>query len=254
MRHACLSRGARFQDERGIAIIVVLMATSLLLALGMALTLTTMTETRVVANDQRGTEALYAADAAVEWATRELLQTPAWDGLLNGTETSSFVDGSTGGVRVLPGGGRFDLTEATNLLRCGMGACGDADVAAVSEDRPWGANNPVWRLYAFGPLSAMLPAGSIASPIYVVVWVGDDSSENDGDPLRDGGPPIGCNPDQDPGCADGNPGRDVIGVVAQAIGPDDTRQAVEVTLSRPRAESESRERSPGGIVSWRRSD
>ena len=94
----------------------------------------------------------------------------------------------------------------------------------------------------YGRLDRMLPGQRISSQMYVVVWVADDPAENDSDPLRDGGLPIGCDPARDPGCEDGNPGRGVLVLKAKAFGPDGTQRAIEVTVKRT-----DRPR----IVSWR---
>ena len=48
---------------------------------------------------------------------------------------------------------------------------------ANTSGRPWGANNPRWKLYAYGNLNDMLPTGTINSPYYVVLFVGDDPSQ-----------------------------------------------------------------------------
>ena len=175
------------RDESGVALIISLMSMMLLVALGMALILTTMTETKISANYREGTEALYAADAAVERVMQDLLTVPDWNNILNGTVTSSFVDGAASGTRTLPDGTTMSLTEATNMVRCGkVTACSDAELNAVTDERPWGLNNPRWQLYAFGPLSDLLPTETINSRNYVIVWVADDPSENDNNPLQDG--------------------------------------------------------------------
>jgi hypothetical protein len=206
-------------DERGIALIVALMSMLLLTALGLALTLTTMTETKISGNYRDGTEALYAADAAVERVMQDLLTVPNWNDVLNGTITSSFIDGPPVGIRDTAAGS-LDLTEATNMVRCGKTTvCGDADLNAVTDERPWGTNNPRWQLYAYGPMTDMLPTDTINSNMYVVVWVADDPSENDGNPLQDG-------------TLDGNLGRGVIAMLAHAYGPGGVRRVIEVTVAR----------------------
>ncbi len=48
----------------------------------------------------------------------------------------------------------------------------------------WGANNPVWQVYAYGPVSDLLPNG-VSSPVFVLVLVGDDPSESDSNPQVD---------------------------------------------------------------------
>src|SRR5947208_7611793 len=120
--------GRRLHDEDGIALIVALMAMMLMMALGIALVLTTTTETKISGNYREGTEALYAADAAVERVMDDILTVPDWNNILNGTVTSAFIDGPAFGQRTLPNGTKIDLTEATNVVRCGKtSTCSDAD-------------------------------------------------------------------------------------------------------------------------------
>src|SRR5688572_9557028 len=167
----------RLQDERGVALIVALMAMMLLMALGMALVLTTMTETRISANYREGSEALYAADAAIERVMQDLLTVPDWNTVLaDGGTTSAFIDGEPG-ARTLPDGSSLDLNEATSMVRCGKIECEDADITTSTAERPWGDNNPRWQLYAYGPMRDMLPTDTINSRMYVIVWVADDPSE-----------------------------------------------------------------------------
>ncbi len=222
-------RSSRLSEERGAALIIALLAMLLLTALGLALTLTTTTETKITANYRDGQEALYAADAAIDRVMRDLLlsSTHDWNSVLGGTVQSSFIDGAPGGVHEMADGTTIDLTKATNMVRCGKtGTCGDADMDAVTDERPWGTNNPRWQLYAYGPMNDLIPTETktINSPFYVVVWVGDDPSENDGNPLVDNGAPT-----------DGtttNPGKDVISLLARAYGPGGVMRVVEVTVTR----------------------
>ena len=205
--------------ERGIALIVSLMAVLLLSGLGLALVLTTSTEAMVAANFRNGQEALYAADAALERVLSDLLAVPDWNPILAGWGTSAFVDGPSGGPRLLPDGTRIDLTEATNLLNCGrLSNCSVAEMNAVTEERPWGADNPRWRLYAHGPMRDVLPAAPIDSPFYVMVWTADDPAENDSDPTRDGSTAA-------------NPGTGVLALRAEAFGPAGSRRAIEATVA-----------------------
>ena len=112
---------------------------------------------------------------------------------------------------------------------------------AVSDDRPWGTNNPRWQLYAYGPVRRLAP-GAIDSSMYILVWVGDDGLEEDGDARRDGGPPVECEAD-DPACA--NLGRSVLDIRAWAYGPGGVQRGVEVTLARA-------DTTDGGrVLSWR---
>ena len=219
--------GERIKDERGLALVIALMTTALMLALAMALIATTMTETRISANYSDGTEALYAADAAVERVMQDLLTVPDWNNILNGTLTSSFIDGAASGTRTLADGSELSLLEATNMVRCGqIGSCSDSVLNAFTAERPWGPNNPRWQLYAYGRLDEMLPTEDINSRMYVVVWVADDPSETDDNPLKDG------DPSADADTYPTNPGRGVLALLAHAYGPNGVRRVIEVTVAR----------------------
>src|SRR6185295_18650030 len=94
----------RVRQEDGIALVVSLMAMMLLMALGMALLMTTTTETRIAANYAGGAEALYAADAAIERVMDDILTVPDWNDILAGGRRSAFIDGPAAGTRRLPDG------------------------------------------------------------------------------------------------------------------------------------------------------
>ena len=130
-------------------LIIALMSLVLLSALGTSLAVVMNTELRAAANYATSREAMYAADGALEIAAHELLAVADWNALLAGGALSAFVDGPPTGVRQLGDGTTVDLAQATN--------------AANAEPRPWGANNPVWRLFAFGWLGPRT---------YVMAWVG----------------------------------------------------------------------------------
>jgi len=196
-----ISRRARLlRDEQGVALIIALMASMLLTALGIALVMVTNTETQITANFRNGQEALYAADAGVERVVQDLLLVPRWNDILTGTMTSAFMDSTS--TPYLPGGGiQVNLTTATAQLQS------ETDSANL-----WGANNPVWRLYAWGPVTNLLPNATIDSWMYIAVWIADDPSEIDGDPLSDT--------------------NGVMTLHSEAFGPAGTRKVVEVTVAR----------------------
>ena len=205
--------------ERGIALIIVLLAMALMSALGVALVLATVAETHISASFRRSHEAVYAAEAGATRAIDDMRAVADWSALPSGTVLSSFVDGAAGGTRRLDDGTVLDLTQAMNLANCQKSAsCSVGDMNAVTDDRPWGANNPRWRLFAYGPLRAMLPSGAIRSPYYVIVMIGDDPGEIDDDPTIDGSPP--------------NPGAGVIALRAEAFGPGGAHRVVELTVAR----------------------
>ncbi len=210
----------RWASQRGAALVTALMAMLLLTALGLALVLTTTTETMIAGNYRNSQEALYAADAGLERSMQDLLTVPDWNTILAGGTTSAFIDGPASGSRGLPDGIALDLTEATNVANCGKtSTCSASEMNASTEDRPWGLNNPRWNLYAYGPLNDIVPTGTVNSPMYVVVWVGDDQSENDNDPTRDGN-------------AQTNPGMGVLALRAEAFGPSGSHKVIEITVAR----------------------
>ncbi|HVZ19448.1 MAG TPA: pilus assembly PilX N-terminal domain-containing protein, partial [Vicinamibacterales bacterium] len=196
----------RLSSERGIAMIVALMAMTLMIALGTSLILMTVTETKITANFRNSSEALYAADAAAERSLDDMLTIPDWNNLLNGSAKSALVDGPPSGVRTLPDGTTLDLGEIVNVANCQkVTTCTSGDLQAVTFDRPWGLNNPQWQLFSYGPLNDVMGvAGDVNSPFYIVVMVADDPSENDGDPLHDG-------------VSSTNPGSGVIAMRAEAF-------------------------------------
>ncbi|MGE5244172.1 MAG: pilus assembly PilX N-terminal domain-containing protein [Betaproteobacteria bacterium] len=217
--------------EDGIAVIIALMAMMLMTALGIALVLTTTSETRIAANYRNSSEGLYAADAALERAMDDVLTVPDWNRLLDGSTQSAFIDGAPSGTRTLPDGTTLDLTQVVNMANCDkLDACSDADMNAITADREWGANNPRWQLYAYAPINNILPTGTVNSPYYVVVLVGDDPSENDGDPAHDG--VVECGSGQTGADGSCNPGSGVLALRAEAFGPSGSMKVVEMTVAR----------------------
>jgi hypothetical protein len=197
--------GSRLRNEHGTALIIALMSMLLLTALAAAVVMVSNTETRIAGNYAAGQEALYAADAAVERVVQDLLMVPRWNDILSGTAQSAFVDGDMISQKTVPGAGVITLccgtSSATGQLQ--------ADTDALNL---WGANNPQWKLFAWGPLSQMLPNDVIDSPMYVAVWIADDPAETDNDPAAD---------------ANG-----ALTLRAEAYGPAGVRKVIEVTVAR----------------------
>jgi len=210
----------RLHGEQGVALIIALLSTLLLTALGMALTLTTTTEHKISTNYRDGVEAMYAADAAIERVMQDVLTIPDWNNIINGSATSSFVDGVPG-TRTFPDGSVVDLLQATAVANCGKTSCTAAEMTTYTPERPWGPNNPQWTLFAHGPVEDLIPTATINSNMYVVVWMADDPSENDDNPLIDGDTTSGA-----------NPGTGVLSMLAQAYGPGGVTRVVEATIAR----------------------
>ena len=194
-----LNNHTRAKDERGAALLVALMATLLLTALGSALVLLTTAETAISANYRLSQETLYAADAGIELAAQDLVEVPRWNDVLTGEVRSTFTSPTTNPT--LPDGSLLDLVAETRVLQR------ETDTA-----NHWGTNNPTWRLYAYGAVDDLLPGVVENNGNYIVVWASDDTSENDGDPLSD---------------ANG-----LLTLRAEAFGPFNTRRVVEATVAR----------------------
>ena len=204
--------------ERGIALILVILVTSFLSAIGLGLALIVAMD-RLATGNLRGSVALlYAADAAIELSTRDLAHVADWSLALSGAVRSQFADGEPSGVRTIPGGGDIDLTAATNQLNCGRDSeCSVEQMESNTRERPWGANNARWRLFAYGPVGNIVHFARPAS-CYLAVWLADDAREEDQDPLID--------------AAEDARGHGELRIRATAYGPLGTRRAIEAELVR----------------------
>jgi hypothetical protein len=224
--------------ERGIALLVTLVAISLVSVIGMALVFSSSIDRLAASNHDEAVELLNLADAALELVSRDLAQIADWSSVLDGTERSPLVDGPSSAVRYPWPGLAVDLPRLTGELTCGNAACSGASRQAVTIERPWGANNPVWQ--PFLHLRLALPTPSRAHEAYVVVWLGDDGSEADGDPWRDGG-----GPDAE--------GRYILRARAEAFGRGGARRAIEAELARICTSDGSTDTClPGvGVHGWR---
>lgn len=237
-RAARVSRRSLRPSERGIALILVVLVTTFLSALGLGLVLAVFMDRLATGNMAGSVAMLYGADSAIEIAARDLARLDDWSAVLTGAERSLFNDGVAGGVRGLPGGGVVDLTITTNQLNCGKATtCTAAQMNAISKERPWGANNPRWQLFAYGPMEQL---ARLARPVscYLAVWVADDVREQDGDPLSDA-------------VGEGESGHGIVRVHAEAFGVGGSRRAIEAELSRVCPGGEAAGCPPGiRVQSW----
>lgn len=214
------------RQERGVssvegsALMIVLASLLLLSAIGLGLVLQAMAETLSSGNGRRAGGVMYAAEAGIERVLPDLFAAPDWDAALDGSLRSRFTDGPPSGSRRLADGRSISLDEIVNRANCGRpAACSTAAMDAVTESRPWGPNNPRWRLFGHAPLASLMADAALPPDEYVVVLVADDPAENDANPLRDGrGSP--------------NPGAGLLTVRAEAFGGDRAHRVIEATIAR----------------------
>jgi hypothetical protein len=182
-----------------VAVILALLVTALLGALGVTLLLVSDTERRLSSNYRDDQESRYAAAAGLERALAELDGAADWDSILAGRLRSTFEAGTH--RPTLASGQPVDLDAITSDLDAGSN--GGAS---------FGANTPVWRLFSWGPLAALQAAGQVRSAQYLAVWVADDLSDSDGSPSADS--------------------NGILTVHAEAFGFGGGRRAVEATVER----------------------
>jgi hypothetical protein len=172
-------------------------------------------DTRAATNQRDARAVLYAAESALELAADELVRMPDWSAVLAGAVRSSRADGPPSGARTLPGGRTLVLEEVPNMANCGQPtACTESSLVAVTADRPWGVDNPRWRLFAYGAVAG----GPVSLPVYTIVLVADDPLESDAQPSSD--------------APTGSPGAGILFVRSEAFGPDGSRQLILAVLQR----------------------
>lgn len=199
-----MRRTALHHDERGAALIVALLITMIVTAIGVGLATIATTEMLIATSYRQAQEAAYGAEAALERALGDLDRIADWSTVLvppPANVMSTFVDGMARPRG--PGGGILDLAALTVARQ------------RESDDRSgpdrFGADAPQWRLFAHAPIQQLSAAGPRV-PVYLVVWVADDGLDGDGDPARD---------------SNGK-----IVVHAQAVGSEGVWRAIESTIGR----------------------
>jgi hypothetical protein len=202
-------------SNRGVALITVLLVSSFVFVVGVGLALVMMVGQLAARNHREAAALLAAADGALDLAA-DALAGVDWQAALGGLAVAPQSDGAPTGVRRVAGS-LIDLSAETNRQNCGRtSACSAAALVAISAERPWGVNNPVWQPFLFGPF-ARLAEFRFAADIYVLVWVADDGRETDGRPDLDGGSAAG---------------RNVLRARAMAVGREGGRRVVDAEIVR----------------------
>ena len=202
----------------GVALLVALMAMSVFSVLGMALALSASVDRLAAANHEQAVELGNFAETVLELAMRDL-DNADWDDALRGI-TQSVADRRAAHGSASRGlGSELDLGVAhkradvwPDRRHVRMGPSRPPTV-----ERPWGPTMPRWRPFLHALLRRIPRRGRRSA--YVIVWLGDDGSEIDDDPLTDGGGPAA-------------EGRYIMRAHAEAFGPDGGRRAIEAELAR----------------------
>lgn len=158
--------------DAGSAVLLAMVVMACMLAAGAGLLSLSATDRAMSANFRDGARIASAADAMASYAVGALGLSGAWAAALQPagqaafTESSLLVGTSWGSVLSLPAE-TADLQQRTN-------------------DR-WtnGPDTPVWHLFAWGPLHALIPVERAAGSPYVLAWVADNPRDGDGDPAAD---------------------------------------------------------------------
>jgi hypothetical protein len=157
-------------SDRGFAVIVALLVTLALSAIGVGLLTMVDTERVIARNHREAAEVLEAAAAAGEAAFAEISAAASWHHVLAGLTLSAYRDGTLS-PRLLSNE-TLDVAGETAALQ----------TASDARARR-GLDNPRWRLFLHSPLAAVTRTS--AAREYVMAWVADDVSETDNDPETD---------------------------------------------------------------------
>jgi hypothetical protein len=230
--------GAGLQGCRGVALVAALIVLLVLSAMGLGLVLTTSLEPAAAANYECALRARYGAEAGAAVAVHDLAAAQDWTAALAGGWQPAHLQAPPAELPA-PDGTRLRVAALTNVANCGHeAACGDAEMDAFTPDRPWGPNNPRWHPVGVLKLETLEEGPPGLPGVVVVVWVGDDPADLDGDPLRDS--PVGADGTRAPGAC-------VVAVRAEAFSARAAHRMVTATVSRV---------SPacgagGRVVAWR---
>lgn len=162
-----LGQGARAASDTGGALILVLVLTSLLSALGLALITLIGTERTIAGNVQSGHSVRYAADALAERVVADLERQSDWTAVLSGAVRSAFFAGS-----LRPQTSWHEVLDLTRLT---------ADLQRQTDTgRPLGPNAPRWTLFASGTFDDLVSGTGRDFPAFLLAWVADDDGDGDG--------------------------------------------------------------------------
>ena len=188
------------------AVVIALLATLLLTALGVSIALLGIEESMLSLHERTARALRNAASAGAQLAVADLRMAPSWDPLLAPAAMPplSAIPGRFLDSSLTPpapwNGASIDLVAATAALQAAAtGARGPSDAPQT------------WRLYLSGPLGRAAPTSG-AGPWYIAVWIADDRADMDGDPSVDS--------------------NGLLSVHAAAYGPAEAAVGIDLTLRR----------------------
>ena len=158
----------RCANDRGVAILQVLMLLTVLMAVAEGAALVARVEVRVSRFHRSERDAVYAAQAMLAASLQELERAEDWDAVLAGARVAAFVDGPADMPRQMPGAGTVNVCCAAGSLTARMRA----------------ESGQPWQIFAWQSLSGLLNVPD-APRHYVAAWVLDDRDDSDGNPLAD---------------------------------------------------------------------
>lgn len=209
-----MTRGAP-RDERGIALLHVLMLLTIVTAISAGAAMLARVEVAVTYFQRSERDAAYAAQAAVAATMQELDRAADWNALLAGSRQASFASGSATTPRQIPGIG-------TVWVCCGAGSL-TARIRAET--------GLPWQPFGWQSLDDLLGLSN-APRHFVVSWVLDDGEDADGNPLADS--------------------NDRMAVRVESIRTLGVRKALEVLVARAPLDPLAGRRAPGlEILVWR---
>lgn len=152
------------------ALLTSLLATALLMGLGLSILLLGSAETTLAAHDRESRALAFAARAAAAVAAADLRSLPSWAALAapGGVAEVSATPGSFVDSTLVPaapwGGASLDLRALTVRLQ-------------ADSDAGWPAGPaPPWRLFEYGALAGLVSEARPRNPYYLVVWVTGDAA------------------------------------------------------------------------------
>lgn len=169
-----MSAGTAGAGERGSALLVTLLTTSLIAAIAAALIVQSTTDLTLSASFRTSLEVAQAADGGLERTIAEIAALPDWSPLLLPPPANLTAPFSDGGPFRTPDGHLRALSALVAALQAGTPA-------------DYGPDSPRWRLYAWCPLARLWPGPDPPAlpPVSLVVFVADDGGDGDGDPGTD---------------------------------------------------------------------